>query len=233
MILAVDSSAALAAQADCCGPEEAWLLPRLLMRFESAGEAVDGPVAKLGGQPHWLDGPAWPVSGSTGAPMTFVGQFPVPGGPERVAYLFVSDEGGIHDPFPATYEPEAAENALLVQPGGRVPAWLAVTGAATGPSLWRRGEAWDERVPVELAVGFDAPEDGAAGGEPWDSYAGGTVSRWQRVPLPVGPDWRFFFQLSGGEGYGSDDAYKLNFGGGTGYAFLSPDGLEGRFFWDR
>jgi hypothetical protein len=26
--------------------------------------------------------------------------------------------------------------------------------------------------------------------------------------------------------------YALNFGGGTRYAFISADGLKGRFFWD-
>ena len=43
--------------------------------------------------------------------------------------------------------------------------------------------------------------------------------------------WRFFFQLDGAEGWG-DDAFALNFGGGTGYAFLDPDRREGRFYWD-
>ena len=34
-----------------------------------------------------------------------------------------------------------------------------------------------------------------------------------------------------GTGIGGD-AFALNFGGGTGYAFLSPDEREGRFYWD-
>jgi hypothetical protein len=44
--------------------------------------------------------------------------------------------------------------------------------------------------------------------------------------------WRFFFQLDGCEGWDDDEPYTLNFGGGTGYAFISEDGLEGRFYWN-
>jgi hypothetical protein len=43
---------------------------------------------------------------------------------------------------------------------------------------------------------------------------------------------RFFFQLDGDDGWGPGDRYALNFGGGTGYGFLSQDRCEGRFFWD-
>ncbi|WP_432825170.1 hypothetical protein [Dactylosporangium sp. CA-092794] len=50
--------------------------------------------------------------------------------------------------------------------------------------------------------------------------------------LPIEAGWRFFFQLDGGDGSGPEDPYALNFGGGTGYAFVSPDRREGRFFWD-
>jgi hypothetical protein len=49
--------------------------------------------------------------------------------------------------------------------------------------------------------------------------------------IELAGDWRFFFQLDDCEGWG-DDLYALNFGGGTGYAFLSPDEREGRFYWD-
>ncbi|SCG45777.1 hypothetical protein [Micromonospora humi] len=64
------------------------------------------------------------------------------------------------------------------------------------------------------------------------SYVGGKAHLWQTDLQGIPADWRFHFQLDGGEGHGPDDAYALNFGGGTGYAFLSPDLREGRFFWD-
>lgn len=251
----------VALQPHCGGPADAWLLPRLQMRLRPVSTSIHAPVAKLGGQPAWLDTPTWPLSRTADAPMKFVGQFPVPGDPPRLAYLFITDDGDIGEPFPDTYRPAAGENALLVQPGGRIPPWVTVTDAATGPSLWRRGATWDDRVPVELAVDL-APLDPAveavldaeiavqeaerAGALldlddadeedspiPPYSYLGGKVHLWQPRFLQIDAEWRFFFQLDGGEGHAPSDPYALNFGGGTGYGFLSQDRREGRFFWDR
>ena len=62
------------------------------------------------------------------------------------------------------------------------------------------------------------------------SYVGGKPRHWQHqtgMPAP----WRFFFQLDGSEGW-NGEPYALNFGGGTGYAYLSHDEREGRFLWD-
>jgi hypothetical protein len=38
--------------------------------------------------------------------------------------------------------------------------------------------------------------------------------------------------FDGCEAWDDNEPYTLNLGGGTGYAFLSEDGLEGRFYWD-
>jgi hypothetical protein len=62
------------------------------------------------------------------------------------------------------------------------------------------------------------------------SYVGGRPRVWQPTVGFSGP-WRFFFQLDGGEGW-LDEPYALNFGGGTGYAFVNSDETEGRFYWD-
>jgi hypothetical protein len=222
---------------------------RLELSFRPVDAPISEPRAKLGGQPVWLDTPAWPVSRMLGTPMCFVGQFPIPGSGGRIAYLFITD-----DPDAPTFEPEAGENALLVQPDGHLPEFLAVTGAATGPSLWRRGANWDDHVPVELQV--DIAELGEAEERALDaeiaaqeaeiagldleipdtdvltprSYVGGKPCFWQ-PNIVLAPPWRFFFQLDGAEGW-DDDPYALNFGGGTGYAYLSQDGNEGRFYWD-
>lgn len=226
-----------------------WILPRLRMSFTETDEPIDTPVGKLGGQPVWLEAPQWPISATLGVPMTFVGQFLLPGPETRLAYLFVTDDDG----DAATYAPGAGDNALLIQPGGRVPAFVRVAPHATGPSLWRRGAQWTDRVPVELAIDCapmpEAQEQAIEAiiqvqeadrrGEQADwpegdgplsrTYRGGRALTWQPF-LEIGSPWRFFFQLDGGEGQ-SDD-YALNFGGGTGYAFVSPDGREGRFYWD-
>lgn len=238
------------------GPLDAWLTPRRLLSFSPCSVPVDAPVAKLGGQPVWLDEPFWPVSRDRGTPMTFVGQFPVPGPRSRMSYLFMTDD----DSVALTSEPEAGENALLVQPEGRIPPFIEGFVASTGPSLWRRGRSWTERVAVELDIRVHLADDAAElayqrdvarqaaerrgtfldgdalsaddlGAGDCRSYVGGQPLFWQPTTTTIEPTWRFFFQLDGAEGSG-DDSYALNFGGGTGYAFLSQDEREGRFFWD-
>jgi hypothetical protein len=169
-----------------------------------------------------------------------------------MTYLFVTEDNWA---VAETYAPDAGENALLVQPGGRIPRFLVGTATSTGPSLWRHGTTWAERVPVEfhvdLSVVSGADEqvlDAEIAGQeaervrifrdrpahdrlPPRSYVGGKPLFWQ-PEIGVPEPWQFFFQLDGGEGWG-DEPYALNFGGGTGYAFLSPDEHEGRFYWDR
>ncbi|MFG2087364.1 hypothetical protein [Spirillospora sp. NPDC048824] len=235
---------------DASGPGDAWLSPRLQMTFRPAASPIRDPLAKLGGQPVWSDGCHWPLSAAYGTPMMFVGQFPVPGVEKRMAYLFVTDNDGTVSSFKA----EGGENALLVQPGGRIPEFLTVTDAETGPSLWRRGASWDEHVPVELLIAtslLDPAEEWVLEEEiaQWEaerrgefidlpdtevfsprSYIGGRPNFWQpRIEVPS--PWRFFFQIHGMEGW-DGEPYALNFGGGTGYAFVSPDACEGRFYWD-
>ncbi|WP_239160807.1 hypothetical protein [Virgisporangium ochraceum] len=231
------------------GPFDRWLTPRWEMSWRPSAAPIDGPVAKLGGQPFWVDEPFWPASRSSGDPMTFIGQFPLPGSCGRMAYLFLSDEDG-------TYDLDGGENALLVQPHGRVPPFVNGDIRGTGPSLSRRGTDWFAREPVELHLDLSAPNDAEAtaferhvayrdaalqgasteDGELPDvscrSYVGGQPLFWQPwTPPQIDDSWRFFFQLDGAEGWG-EDAFALNFGGGTGYAFLSQDQREGRFFWD-
>lgn len=232
------------------GPFDRWLMPRLEMSWWPSAAPIDAPIAKLGGQPFWLDKPLWPVSRSSGKPMTFVGQFPLPGSGARMAYLFLSDEDG-------TFDLEGGENALLVQPGGRVPPFVSGENRHNGPALWRRGSDWHQRIPVELHLDLHGPgesaisafeqevgyQDAARRGTPAEvdadpvdvesrSYVGGQPLFWQPwTSVDLDDSWRFFFQLDGAEGWGKD-AFALNFGGGTGYAFLSQDQREGRFFWD-
>lgn len=240
------------------GACDAWLTPRLGMSFRPAAEPITTPDAKLGGQPAWLEAPRWPLSRTDGALMMFIGQFPVPQSDGRIAYLFMTAEDpGLRE----TWDPEAGENAVIIQPGGRVPDVVRTVDAATGPTLWTRGTTWDDEVPVELSVdltSLDPATDGfldakAAEGDaerrglypdPYEevddsadttrSYVGGTPVFWQPHLPPVPPgdmSWRFFLQLDGAEGV-DDDPYALNFGGGTAYVFLSHDALEGRLTWD-
>jgi len=63
------------------------------------------------------------------------------------------------------------------------------------------------------------------------SYVGGQRLFWQSWTTDIDASWRFFFQLDGAEGC-ADDKYALNFGGGTGFAFLAEDERGGRFLCD-
>lgn len=172
------------------------------VQFEPAGSAVDTPVTKLGGQPVWLRTPRWPMSASLGEPMTFIGQFRLDTDNEvRLAYLFMSGCEG-------SWEPDGGENAVIIQPDGRVPDFIAVEALHEGPALPR-----EDHLPVEQPVDDD---------EPWEFLGGEPV--WLQFDETPGPGWRLIAQLT--------DRLGHNFGdGGVGYAFISPDGAEGRFLW--
>ncbi|MDI9889288.1 hypothetical protein QMZ92_34445 [Streptomyces sp. HNM0645] len=214
------------------GPYDAGYLPRLEMTFHAVEEPITEPVAKLGGDPVWLDEPCWPVHPGTREPLDFIGQFPVPTEPgeeRRMAYLFLSyndyETGGM--------DPEDGEAVMLVQPGGRIPAFAIIGPAGTkGRSLWRFGPD-EEQVPVQFRIDMTAVPEKVEreleehGTVDVRDYVGGKPSYpdWAGVEAP----WRFFFRLGGME---SDGPYFLNFAYGAGFAYLSPDRLEGRFSWE-
>ncbi|MFD8704780.1 hypothetical protein ACFV1W_19515 [Kitasatospora sp. NPDC059648] len=117
------------------GPHDAAFLPRLELSARPAERPITEPVPKLGGEPCWLAEPSWPLSPDTGEPMVFIGQFPVPGAEERLAYLFLAEVDGVMGGL----DPEAGDGVLLVQPGGRIPPFAVIGPPGTrGRTLWRR-----------------------------------------------------------------------------------------------
>ncbi|MFG2775090.1 hypothetical protein [Streptomyces sp. NPDC048350] len=214
------------------GPYDVGYLPRVEMCLCPVDQAITEPVAKLGGDPFWLEEPCWPLNPRTGEPLDFVGQIPVPAEPGeelRMAYLFLSYE----DYETGGMDPEDGEAVLLVQPGGRIPGFATIGPAGTkGRSLFALDEA-DEMVPVEFRIETQPVPDTQGryleqdGSFDLDNYIGGKADyrNWAVVEAP----WRFFFSLVC---TGDTGPYFLNFGHGAGYAYLSPDRLEGRFGWD-
>jgi len=227
------------------GPYDAAFLPRQQMVLRAADRPISDPVAKLGGEPGWLAEPTWPVHPVTGDPLVFIGQFPIPGPEFRLAYLFIHEEdldmGGL--------DAEFGDAVLLVQPDGRIPPFAAVGPPGThGRSLWRWGPD-DSEIPVEWHIDLqqappeiersinemaawqrgmrgDGPDVELPAVEDLHDYLGG-LACYPNNYARVDPPWQFLFKIrDAGEGDG--DPYFLNYG----YAFVSPDHREGRFFWE-
>ncbi|MDH6133802.1 hypothetical protein P3T37_003200 [Kitasatospora sp. MAA4] len=234
-------------QAD--GPYGAAFLPRQQIVLRAPERPITDPVAKLGGEPVWLSEPTWPVDPRTKVPLVFIGQFPIPGDDFRLAYLFLHEE----DICMGGMDPEVGDGVLLVQPGGRIPSFAVVGPPGTrGRTLWRWGPdeseipvEWhvdlqpvspevdcsiDEHAAWERSMRGDGPDVDLPGGEDLHDYFGGAAcypNCYARVESP----WQFLFKISDG-GEAEDDPYFLNFGYGYGFAFVSPDHREGRFFWE-
>jgi uncharacterized protein (TIGR02996 family) len=165
---------------ECEWRQRAFALPKLAIdRYVRTETPVTEPVTKLGGQPVWVDGPAWPVGGR-GERMQFVCQVAVPGffGPPlagKMVYVFaVHPEHVDWEDFcgrTSPLYPEEGDNAVVIQPGGDRPAPTVVLplGAkgqrkrkrptrveakATGPTLYDEKGVPGEWL-VELRPGAD------------------------------------------------------------------------------
>ncbi|MFD6827066.1 hypothetical protein ACFWC5_43240 [Streptomyces sp. NPDC060085] len=232
------------------GPYDAAFLPQLRMWFRAAREPVREPVTKFGGQPVWLDDPAWPVHPQSGVPLVFIGQFRVPGDEVRLAYLFLHEE----DMVMGGDTPEDGEAVVLVQPGGRIPIFASIGAPGTwGRTLWRWGPD-DTEVPVEWLTDLtpmppaleEAANQAAARSrhlrgegpdvefpeeEPPKDFMGGAAIYPNDQAFGIEPPWLFLCQFAD-RGEAREDPFFLNFGYGSGFLFLSPDHLESRFICD-
>lgn len=130
--------------------------------FEESSAPITEPVTKFGGQPVWVGGNEWPISRAAGVPMRFVCQIVLndlaidSDYQEKMAYLFISDSNDAPDepgPTPIIYgqsDPEAGENAVILQPGGdRI---VETQEIVDGPSLFAFENRNRERRPVEFWV---------------------------------------------------------------------------------
>lgn len=188
--------------------------------FVPADGAVREAVTKVGGQPVWLEEPQWPLSRETGRPMEFLGQFALEGG--RLAHLFMT--GGKGEYVDGTWEPEGGENALVIQPGGRLPDFVTFEQRAEGPS------AGPDHLPRHIDSGEHSGEHSNEEEDrrPWQFLGGpGVEPHWLQGDETPGDGWQLVVQLDSGK-----LPFDVNFGdAGVGYAFTSPDGKEGRFLW--
>lgn len=195
-------------------------VPRRAMRFvERRPPHGAGRLSKFGGQPEWVDHPAWP-NGPDGLPLIFYGQIEV--GQGRVAYLFVGPLGSWIG------EPHDDWVSVVVQPGS-----VAVShdpARATGPVLYD----WSPERPRFRRRARRAPRperyvEWVEGADPVDYRPGGGVDRddankvggtplWLQGARDLGPGWSWSFQFDA-ELAAGDFA-----DGAVVYGFLHDDG---------
>jgi len=202
--------------------------------FRPATEPVTAPVTKFGGQPTWLEEPAWPVSWAWDRPMRFVCQVALDDG--RLAYVFLThadhDEADFFDPD--VMAPDGGENAVIVQPGGHYDG--PVTTSATGPTLYLEDgspaeftvdlEAADEPdfVPQKRYVALSEEEQSRYYDAVSGNKIGGAPAFFQGDDWPEDGPWRLLLQLNPDELPG-----HLNLGAAPlVFAFVSGDGRRGR-----
>jgi HEAT repeat protein len=201
---------------------------------ETPVPGVASPPPKFGGQPDWVEAPAWPL-GADSAPLVFFGQLPVTAGDQaRTAYVFIDPEGN-------HWEPLGEANAVLLQPGA--PCQLETAPLSTGPRLFefvheagqfrRRWRARPYERFIRLEDGLDPerwewpelPPETYRKDEPGDwKKLGGTPLFLQGEESPPGDGWSFAFQFSAawaGRELGD---------GAACYGFVRDDGA-GAFLW--
>ena len=182
--------------------------------FIPVSAPLRSPVTKLGGQPTWLELATWPISARLGVPMRFIAQFRLndDDAASSLAYVVMTDDDDSGSA--ETWAAEAGENAVIIQPAGRIPPFLTVVAAlGEGPGLS------GEFLPESREVGA---------GEYVTQFLGapGVAPVWLQGDQTPGFGWRLIAQLD------SQATPAAGLGGDwVGYAFVSPDGREGRFLW--
>ncbi len=229
---------------------------RFDIEFLPCSEPVTELVTKFGGQPVWLEAPEWPISRAAGIPMRFIGQIslddlhPGRGYEGRMAYLFMTDAEPVDGEIglvSGQYDPEAGENAVILQPGGDRP--VETQAIVEGPTLLRdmgrRPRGARDWGPNEFRVRLTARQDPdfvdldvlmARDEDAAEDYAdalagtklGGTPGFIQEAAFPFGPQGsRLVLQLSQDE-----LPFFVDFGDdGMGYLFVKVPGDQARFLW--
>ena len=230
------------------------MVERYKIQFEAPVAPDEGRGSKFGGQPHWIDAPAWPVARTLGEPMRFLAQFELPPplcvGGHKMAYLFLAD----HDPARGNmpYEYDCGDNAVILQGGAGYRPDVQTIPVARGPTL-RRGRRHfgaqmqddpaspDVQVPVRLkAVSEPAPLSELDLKDLWvedrDAYhaysaamlpskVGGNPLWLQGPDTPLGGPWKLLAQV--------DIEHVPCWAPFDGwlYAFVAADGSGGRMLY--
>ncbi len=216
---------------------------QIISGFEPVTQALDEPVERFGGQPHWIHDPEWPWSEAWNRPMQFICQLPLyrldHAFQGRVAYLFATHAS--HDEREEFFDPDvifpdAGENAVIIQPHGTPT--VVTTPDATGPSLYG-----PNGFPCSFLPTLQAAEDPEF--ENHESYLalseserseyfamvqgnkiGGVPGFFQGDDWPQPGEWHLLLQLETSQHL---TPFILNLGASPVlFAFVSVDGTSGR-----
>ncbi len=207
-----------------------------IINFEEAKLPITEPVTKFGGQPVWIEKPEWAISKSTGKPMMFICQIALDkeifGSIEsKMAYVFMSDDEDNY--IEGTWEADGGENAVIIQPNGNNPESVSIE-AGQSLSVWKEIAVENNRKP--FACEFAVPQSKAVPDTEEDDDEGNFENKIGGIPHFLQgeefPDnnpnnWKLLLQLDS-----SSVPFEINFGdAGVGYAFISNDGITGKFLW--
>lgn len=99
-------------------------------------------ITKFGGQPDWMESPQWPVSLAwDNRPLKFIGQIRLNDFYElpnlSLAYIFMTQPEDRNDSFfdPDIIYPDEGENAIIIQPNGKIRECIHVENFRTGPTV--------------------------------------------------------------------------------------------------
>ncbi len=100
-------------------------------------------TTRFGGQPDWIGTPQWPVSLTwDNRPLKFIGQIRLNDFNSELkdlilVYIFITQPEDKTDPFfdPDIIYPDEGENAIIVQPNGKIPEYVHTEKFCVGPTV--------------------------------------------------------------------------------------------------
>jgi uncharacterized protein YwqG len=195
--------------------------------------------AKLGGQPDWLDDAEWPLDSIDKQPMSFIGQVHLTPDlfPELVhdtmAYIFMMD-----DEMAETWDEDSGCNAVVLQ-SAKGKQRVHDLKVNTGPTFSEQSYVLVTKPVVEPDhISTPISEQLDSYYDDYDSFIRGNkiagnpcFLQADQYPVSAPPEvvsWNLVLQLDS-----ENLPFLINFDGGVGYVFLSSDGEQARFFWQR
>ena len=108
-----------------------------------SGSGDEKFITKFGGQPDWIESPQWPVSIPwDNRPLKFIGQIRLNDFYSELenltlAYIFLTQPEDKADPFfdPDIIFPDEGENAVIIQPNGKIPEYVYIDNFRIGPTV--------------------------------------------------------------------------------------------------